>query len=65
MADTGVLAQVGTALTSVLGWVGTVVDSLLNTDGDLHALAGLFCIGIAASAFMFAMKSVRKITWGT
>lgn len=64
MAESGVIAQVGTSLTSVLGWVGSVVDSLLNTDGDLNALLGLFTISIGASLFMFAMKAIRKVTWG-
>lgn len=58
------MAAVTSALTSVLGWVGTVVSSLVGTDTDLAPLLPLFAIGIAASAFMFAMKAIRRVTWG-
>lgn len=49
-AATTMLEQVTNGLTTVLGWVGTVIDSLLNTDGELNSLAALFGIGISISA---------------
>ena len=58
------LEAVGTALTNVLGWVGEVVSSLTAAEGDLSALLPLFAIGIGVSVFMFAMKAIRKVTWG-
>lgn len=58
------MAAVTSALTSVMGWVGTVVSSLTGTDTDLAPLLPIFAIGIACSAFLFAIKGIRKVTWG-
>lgn len=58
------IEAVGTALTNVLGWVGEVVSALTTAEGSLGALLPLFAIGIGASLFMFAMKAIRKVTWG-
>lgn len=39
------LEAVTTALTTVIGWVGTVVSALTTTDGDLSALLPLLAVG--------------------
>lgn len=52
------------ALSTVITWVGTVITALTGASGSLKELLPLFAIGIAASAFMFAMKAIRKVTWG-
>lgn len=64
MEVTGMVAAIGNALTSMLGWVGQVVDSLVGESGDLKELLVLFALGIGASLFGFAIKSIRKVTWG-
>lgn len=50
-------------ITTVIGWVGTVVDAIIGTDGALATLAPLFAIGISISAIMLGVKLVRKMIW--
>lgn len=52
------------ALTTVMMWVGSVVTALTSSTGSLNALLPLLAIGIACSAFMFAIKAIRKVCWG-
>lgn len=58
------LESVTSGITTVIGWVGTVVDSLVTTEGDLAALLPLFAIGIAISGIMLGIKVVRGMIWG-
>lgn len=58
------LEAVTSAITSVLGWIGTVIDSLLTTDGDLYALLPLFAVGVAISAIMLGVRVIRSFIWG-
>lgn len=60
----GMLEAVTSAITTVLGWVGTVIDSLLTTDGDLYALLPLFAVGVAISAVMLGVRMIRSFIWG-
>lgn len=46
------LESVTSGITTVIGWVGTVIDALLTTDGQLSALLPLFAVGIAISAIL-------------
>ena len=50
---------------TVIGWVGTVVDAIISTDGALAALAPLFAIGISISAILLGVKIVRSMVWGS
>lgn len=59
------VTAVGSALTSMIGWIGDFVTALVGTQGALRELLPLFAIGIAASLCMFAMKMIRKVTWGS
>lgn len=52
------------ALQTVLTWVGTVLNAVINESGNLHALAPLFVIGIAISVVMLGVKIFRSFTWG-
>lgn len=58
------LEAVTSGISAVIGWVGTVVDALVTTDGDLAALLPLFAIGIAISGIMLGIKVVRGMIWG-
>lgn len=58
------LEAVTSGIATVIGWVGTVVDSLVTTEGDLAALLPLFAIGIAISGIMLGIKVVRGMIWG-
>lgn len=64
------ISAVTSALSSMIGWIGTFISNLVNAPsegvgGALYALLPLFAIGIAASLCMFAMKLIRKVTWGS
>ena len=58
------LEAVTSGISTVIGWVGTVVDSLVSTDGELSALLPLFAVGVAISAIMLGIKVVRGMIWG-
>lgn len=58
------LEAVTSGITTVIGWIGSVVTALVTTDGQLNALLPLFAIGIAISAILLAVKIVRSVVWG-
>jgi len=58
------LDAVTSGLSTVIGWVGEVVNSLTATDGALNALLPLLAIGISVSALMLGIKAVRSFIWG-
>ena len=58
------LEAVTSGINTVIGWIGTVVGSLVTTDGELASLLPLFAIGIAISAILLGIKVVRGIIWG-
>lgn len=63
MVATDLMTSVGSAISSVLGWVGTVLTSLLDS-GDLAPLLPLFAVGIAISAIMLTVKLCKTFIWG-
>lgn len=58
------IAAVTSALSTVVSWVGTVVAALTDNAGALADLLPLFAVGIAISAFLFAIRGIRSLTWG-
>ena len=58
------LEAVTSGITTVIGWIGSVVTALVTTDGQLNALLPLFAIGVAISAILLAVKIVRSVVWG-
>lgn len=56
------IEAVTSGLTTVIGWIGTVVTAV--TTGELNALLPLFAIGIAISAVLLGIKVIRSIVWG-
>lgn len=58
------VAAVTSALTSVLGWIGTVITSLTSASGDLKDLLPLFAITVAVSAIMLGIKVIKGFVWG-
>lgn len=58
------IEAVTSAITTLLGWIGTVIDSLLTADGDLNALLPLFAIGVAISAILLGVRVIRSFIWG-
>lgn len=59
------LAEVTTALGTVISWVGTVVTSLTGESGELSALLPLLAVGVAISALMLGVKAIKSFAWGT
>lgn len=59
------LTEVTNALTTVIGWVGSVVDALVTADGALSALLPLMAVGISISALMLGVKAIKSFAWGT
>lgn len=58
------LELVTSGITTVIGWVGTVVDSMLGEAGELATLGPLFAVGISISAILLGVKIVRGLVWG-
>lgn len=58
------LTEIGTALTSVIGWVGEVVTALVGENGALAPLLPIFAVGIAVSALMLGIRAIRGFAWG-
>lgn len=59
------LNAVTSAIGSVITWVSTVINSLINSEtGALNALLPLFAIGIAISAVLLGVKIIKSVVWG-
>lgn len=58
------LEAVTSGISTVIGWVGSVVNALVGTDGALAELLPLFAIGVAISAIMLGIKVIRGMIWG-
>lgn len=58
------LQAVTSALSTVLGWVGTVITSLTTAEGELYSLLPLFAITVAVSAVMLGIKVIKGFVWG-
>lgn len=62
---TTMLQYVTEGITTVIGWVGTVVNAIIGSNGELSTLAPLFAIGISISAILLGVKIVRSMVWGS
>lgn len=62
------IAAVTSAITTVIGWIGSVITALTDTTsataGALTPLLPLFAIGIAISAVLLGVKVIRSVVWG-
>lgn len=61
------LSAVTDALSTVIGWVGSVVSSLITsgtTPGALNPLLPLLAVGVAISALMLGIKVIHSTIWG-
>lgn len=58
------IAAVTSALTTVIGWIGTVITAITGTSGALNELLPLFAVGIAISALMFGIRAIKSVIWG-
>lgn len=62
--ENALLTAVTSGITTVIGWIGTVLDSMIGASGELAALLPLFAIGIAISAILLGVRVVRSFIWG-
>lgn len=53
-----------TGLTTAIGWVGTVVDALITSEGELASLLPLIGISVGISALMLGIKGIKSFSWG-
>lgn len=58
------LSNIGTTLTSIIGWFGQMVTALVSADGELNGLFPLLALGIGISICFAGVKIVRSFAWG-
>ena len=61
---TNLLSQVGTTLTTVIGWFGQVLTAFTGESGGLAPLLAFLCVGFAITVFFAAVKMIRSFIWG-
>lgn len=59
-----IFADLGSALTMVMGWIGTVLSALIGADGALNELWPLAMVGIAFGLVYKGIGMIRSFTWG-
>ena len=59
------LEAITTNLTTVIGWVGTVITAMTGEAGQLKELLPLLAIGVSISALLLGVKVIKSFTWGT
>lgn len=57
------VGEITTSLTTVLGWLSTVLSAILG--GDLGALSSLVTISVAISLIFLTVKVFKGFSWGT
>lgn len=53
-----------TTMSTTLGWVGSILDALLKTDGELSALWPLAMVGISFGVIRMGIGYIKSFTWG-
>lgn len=57
------VSEITTSLSTVLGWLKTVLEAILG--GDLGALSSLVTISVAISLIFLTVKVFKGFSWGT
>lgn len=60
----GLISAVTSGLTTVIGWIGTVIDALVGEAGQLAELLPVLAIGIAISVIFLGLKAIKAFSWG-
>lgn len=63
-AVNNMLTAVSSGLTTVIGWMGTVVSSLVGDSAALGELLPLLAISVSISVLMLGFKVIRSVIWG-
>lgn len=58
------ISAVTEALTTVIGWIGTVLTALVGADGKLAELLPVLAVGIAISVVFLGVKAIKSFSWG-
>ena len=58
------LSVVGQNLSSVIGWIGTVINAMVGEGGALAPLLPLLMVSVSISALLLAVKVIRSFIWG-
>lgn len=61
------ITAVTNALSTVIGWVGTVISAIVSggeNAGALNALLPLLAVSVAISALMLGIRIIRSVIWG-
>ena len=58
------IEAVTSGLSTVIGWVGTVITALTGAEGELNALLPLLAIGVSVTVISMAIGTIRSFTWG-
>ncbi len=59
-----IFSELGSALTTVMGWIGSVLSALLTADGALADLWPLAMVGIAFGLVYKGIGMIKSFTWG-
>lgn len=59
-----IFSSLGAALTTVIGWLGSVISALLGTEGALGDLWPLAMVGIAFGLVFKGIGMIKSFTWG-
>lgn len=58
------ISAVTNALTTVIGWIGTVIEALVGEAGQMAELLPVLAIGIAISVVFLGLKAIKAFSWG-
>lgn len=58
------ISAITEALTTVIGWVGTVITALVGEAGQLNELLPVLAVGIAISVVFLGLKAIKAFSWG-
>lgn len=61
---TTIFGSLTSALTTVMGWIGSVLSALLSSDGALADLWPLAMVGIAFGVIRMGIGYIKSFTWG-
>lgn len=54
------LTQIGTVLTSAIGWIGSVVTSMFGENGQLADLLPFIALGIGVGVLGLGVRYIRS-----
>lgn len=63
-STTSPLTDVGTTLSTVIGWIGDVLSALIGSSGELAAIWPFVLVGFSVSIIMLGIKVMRSFSWG-